>query len=171
MGARVALEIVRQAPDRVERLALISTGVHAPRAGEAKARHARLSLGLEQGMDALLDAWLPPMVKEENQRRPGLMDRLRAMCERAGIDAYERQIRALLGRPEVESLLPGITCPTLVAVGRQDLWSPVVQHEQIAAAVPGARLEIIEESGHMLPAEQPETLTSILAKWLDSTDA
>lgn len=166
MGARVALEIVRRVPERVERIALISTGVHLPRAGEAKARHALLSLGLELGVDAMLDAWLPPMVWEENQTRPGLMDRLRAMCERAGIDSFERQIRALLHRPEVESLLPQIGCPALVAVGRNDLWSPVVQHEHIASLLPDARLRVIEGSGHMLPVEQPTGLSDVLTAWL-----
>ncbi len=168
MGGRVALEVIRRAPERVERLALISTGVHLPRSEkEAEGRFSLLARGVEQGMDALIDAWLPPMVWEPNRLIPGLMDALARMCADMGLDAYERHIRALLARPEVESLLPGIRCPTLVATGRHDEWAPPAQHEGIAAAIPGARLEIIEEAGHMVPAERPDALTDTLVRWLD----
>jgi len=168
MGGRVALEVFRRAPERVERFALISTGVHLPRSEkEAEGRFRLLARGVEQGMDALIDAWLPPMVWEPNRLIPGLMDRLARMCADMGLDAYERHIRALLARPEVESLLPTIRCPTLVATGRHDEWAPPAQHEGIAAAIPGARLEIIEGAGHMLPAERPESMTDALVRWLD----
>lgn len=166
MGGRVALEVWRRAPERVERLALLSTGVHPTKAGEAEKRFALLARGVEQGMDALIDAWLPPMVWEPNHLKPRLMDDLWQMCSDAGLDMYERQIRALLARPEVESLLPAIACPTLVATGAHDAWAPPVQHEDIAAAIPGAVLEIIPDAGHMAPVEAPDAVTGALARWL-----
>jgi pimeloyl-ACP methyl ester carboxylesterase len=169
MGGRVALEIFRRAPDRVERLALVSTGVHLPRSKkEAEGRFELLSRGVEQGMDALIDAWLPPMVWEPNRLLPGLMDDLTQMCADMGLDTYERQIRALLARPEVESLLPTIKCPALVATGQYDAWAPPAQHEAIAAAIPNARLEIIADAGHMVPVERPEALIDALASWLNT---
>jgi pimeloyl-ACP methyl ester carboxylesterase len=167
MGGRVALEIIRRAPERVERLALVSTGVHLPRPKEAEGRFKLLERGVEQGMDALIDAWLPPMVWEPNRLVPGLMDEMARMCADMGIDSYERQIRALLARPEVESLLPTIACPTLVATGRHDEWAPPAQHEGIAAAISGAQLVIIENAGHMVPVEQPQAMTAALAGWLE----
>lgn len=168
MGGRVALEIIRRAPERVERLALVSTGVHLPRSEkEAEGRFALLALGVEQGMDALIDAWLPPMVHEPNRLIPGLMDNLTAMCADMGLDMYERQIRALLARPEVESLLPMIQCPTLVATGAYDSWAPPAQHEGIAAAIGNARLSIIPDAGHMVPVEQPKAMTDALVSWLN----
>ncbi|HEY1126030.1 MAG TPA: alpha/beta hydrolase [Sphingobium sp.] len=168
MGGRVALEIVRRAPERIARLALVSTGVHLPRSEkEAEGRFALLERGVEQGMDALIDAWLPPMVWEPNRLIPGLMDNLTQMCADMGIDTYERQIRALLARPEVESLLPTITCPTLVATGQHDEWAPPAQHEGIAEAIPNARLQIIAGAGHMVPVERPQAMTDALASWLD----
>jgi len=166
MGGRVALEVVRHAPERVERLALLSTGVHPPRPNEAQGRFALLARGVEQGMDALIDAWLPPMVWEANRLKPGLMDGLWQMCSDAGLDMYERQIRALLDRPEVEILLPTIACPTLVATGEHDNWAPIAQHEAIAAAIPGARLAVISDAGHMAPVEAPEAVTAALVAWL-----
>ena len=169
MGGRVALEVFRRVPERVERLALVSTGIHLPRPKEADGRFALLARGVEQGMDALIDAWLPPMVWEPNRLIPGLMDNLWRMCADMGVDTYERQIRAMLARPEVESLLPAIACPTLVATGAHDSWAPPAQHEVIAAAIPGAHLAIIPEAGHMLPVERPHLMTEALASWLDMT--
>ncbi|MBU0555854.1 MAG: alpha/beta hydrolase [Alphaproteobacteria bacterium] len=167
MGGRVALEVFRKAPTRLAGIGLISTGVHLPKPNEAEGRFALLARGVEEGMDALIDAWLPPMVWEPNRLKPRLMDDLWQMCSDAGLDMFERQIRALLARPEVESLLPQIRCPALVATGAHDAWAPPVQHEAIAAAIPGASYAVIPDSGHMLPVEQPEAMTALLTTWLD----
>lgn len=166
MGGRVALEICRLAPERVARLALLSTGVHLPRAGEAAKRHALLALGRDEGMAALVDRWLPPMVAPRRRTDDAFLTPLRAMCIDAGVDAFETQIGALLDRPEVASLLPAIACPTLVAVGREDEWSPVDQHEEIAAAIPRAELVVFEDCGHMAPVEAPEAVADALRRWL-----
>ncbi len=166
MGGRVAFEVFRRAPERIAGLALVSTGTHLPKEGEADGRFKLLARGVEQGMDALIDAWLPPMVWEPNRLTPGLMDGLAAMCADMGVDTYERQIRALLARPEVESLLPAINCPTLVAVGEHDEWATPAQHRGIAQAISGATLTIIPDAGHMVPVEQPGLMTAALASWL-----
>lgn len=168
MGARVALEIVRRHPGRVARLALISTGVHLPRPGEADARHALLDLGLSQGTEALVDRWLPPMVAPDRRADARLMSPLRTMCVQAGVETFARQIKALLDRPEVESLLPAIACPTLVMVGAEDHWSPPDQHRAIAASIPDASLKIVPGAGHMLPAEAPDAFVSALVEWLEA---
>ena len=98
-----------------------------------------LDLADQQGMAALADRWLPPMVHEARVDDAALMDPLRAMVLRATPAQHHRQIKALLDRPDARPLLPTITCPTLVMVGRQDRWSPLAQHEEMAAAIPGAR--------------------------------
>lgn len=167
MGARVALEILRLAPDRVERLALFGTGVHTVRAGEAEKRYALRDLGRREGMDALIAAWLPPMVQASRRCDRSLMDPLRAMCLRAGLASYEAQIEALLNRPDPGPTLKMIACPTLIGVGDQDEWSPVEQHREIAAAIPGSRLVVIENSGHMAPIEAPDQVNRALQQWLD----
>ncbi|WP_420138018.1 alpha/beta fold hydrolase [Sphingomonas sp.] len=166
MGARVALEVVRRAPERVQRLALVSTGVHPVAQGEAEKRHALRDLGRSQGVAALVDAWLPPMVAPDRVNDVALMTALRAMCTSAGLERYEAQAAALLARPEVEPLLPSIAVPTLVATGSEDRWSPPAQHQRIAAAIPQADLQIISGAGHMLPAEAPDALNAVVARWL-----
>lgn len=167
MGARVALEIIRRAPQRVTRLALVSTGVHLPEPGEAAKRHALREIGRAQGMAALVDAWLPPMVAPARRDDAAFMVPLRAMCIDAGLPRFEAQIHALLNRPEVESLLPRLTCPVLVATGSEDQWSPPDQHAAIAALIPDARLVVVEGSGHMLPREAPDALNAAITDWLD----
>lgn len=167
MGARIALEVFRLAPERVERLALLDTGVHMPGPGEAEKRRALRDLGRREGMTALVDAWLPPMVHPDRRGDPALMGPLRQMCVEAGVEAYARQIEALIARPDPRPLLPTIACPTLVATGRQDEWSPPEQHEAIADAIPDAELIIFEHCGHMAPAEAPEAVNAALREWVD----
>ena len=166
MGARVALEMVRRAPDRIVRLALLDTGTHPRQPGEAERRQVLVDLADTEGMGALAARWLPPMVHEARVEEPDLMGPLIDMVLRASPAQHARQIRALLDRPDPRPLLPGIACPTLVMVGRQDRWSPLAQHEEIAAAIPGAGLVVIEDSGHMTPVERPTQVSDALLDWL-----
>lgn len=166
MGARVAIEAFRLAPERIERIALLSTGIHPPRPGEAEARHALRDVGRAQGVEELVDQWLPPMVALGRRQDEAVMAPLRTMCREVGVEVFAAQVEALLDRPLVEPVLPQITCPTLVAVGSEDRWSPPAQHEEIAAALPHAQLRVIAGAGHMLPAEAPEQLNATIAEWL-----
>jgi pimeloyl-ACP methyl ester carboxylesterase len=166
MGARVAIEIWRRAPERIDRLALVSTGTHLPREGEAAKRHALLDLGRREGAGALVDAWLPPMFAPSHRGDAALVDPIRTMCVEQGVDAYAAQIAALLTRPEIDSLLPAIGVPVLVAVGEHDGWATPEQHAAFAAQVPGATLTIIPGAGHMLPVEAPGPFNAAIRDWL-----
>jgi len=165
MGGRVALEIVARAPDRVERLALLDTGFHPARPGEAEGRSRLIRIAIEQGMAALARHWLPPMLGPGRAQDPALMARLTAMVERATPALFQRQIRALLTRPNAHRGLAAIPCPTTVIVGRQDAWSPLIQHEEMAALIPNAWLTVIEDCGHMSLVEQPRAVTQALVEW------
>lgn len=166
MGGRVALEVFRLAPERVRRIAVSSTGVHPVGAQEPAKRHALRDLGHEQGFEALVDAWLPPMVAEANRANPALYAPMRQMCLSAGQATFDAQIGALLGRPEQAGLLPQIECPALVITGELDVWSPPAQHGEIAAAIPDSELVIVPGAGHMLPLEAPEAVNDAIAAWL-----
>jgi pimeloyl-ACP methyl ester carboxylesterase len=100
-----------------------------------------------------------------------LTDRLTAMVERATPRLFQRQIGALLTRPNAHRGLSAIPCPTAVIVGRQDAWSPLAQHEEMAALIPGARLSVIEDCGHMSPAEQPKAVADALFAWMQTAPA
>ena len=87
-------------------------------------------------------------------------------ARRATPEIYVRQIRALLKRLDATPLLVSFRLPVYVVVGRQDEWSTVAEHESFAALIPGAKLVIIEDSGHFVPVEQPDALTSVLRDFM-----
>ena len=166
MGGRVALEMARLAPDRIAGLALFNTGYHPRKDGEEAKRQHFIDLANQLGMAALLDEWLPPMVEPSRRSDARLMTRLRDMAGRMTPEIHERQLRALLGRPDAWPQLAEVKCPVLVAVGRQDGWSPLAQHQDMAGALPNSQLVIIEDAGHFAPIEQPDATASALRNWL-----
>lgn len=166
MGARVCMEMVHLAPERIVKLALIDTGVDSRREGEEAKRQVLVDLAYAEGMGALADRWLPPMVHSDRAEDRALLGPLKKMVMRATPEQHQRQIRALLNRPNLMPRLAGIACPTLVMVGRQDRWSPLAQHEEMAARIPHAELVVIEDSGHMTLLEQPEQVSNALLRWL-----
>ena len=166
MGARVAFEMWRLAPERVAKLALLSTGHHPPGPQEEARRMGLVKLGYEQGMGAVADTWLPPMVHPDRIHDEALMAPLKAMVRRATPEIFEAQQRAGLTRPDAGPYLDRISCPTLVLVGRQDGWSPPSQNEEIARRIRGSELVIVEHAGHMVTVEQPEPVSRALVEWL-----
>lgn len=166
MGGRVALEIMRRAPERVERLALLSTGVHPVRPGEVGPRRALVGIAEREGMRALVRTWLPPMLHPRHRGDAALVGAIEAMWCRATPEIFARQIHAALHRRDSRSILPTIACPTLVLCGAEDTWSPRAQHERIADAIPGAQLVIIPECGHMVTLEAPEQVNAAMQRWL-----
>jgi pimeloyl-ACP methyl ester carboxylesterase len=165
MGGRVALEVLRSAPQRVSGLALLNTGVSTVRDGEPQSRGRLLRLAYEHGMSALAAEWLPPMMAG-GSRTLELMPRLMAMVERSTPDSYAGQINALLNRPDALSVLPTIGVPTLLLSGSEDTWSPISQHQTMRRRIPHATLFEIHGAGHMAPIERPDAVALALREWL-----
>ncbi|PPV08622.1 hydrolase [Xanthomonas bromi] len=168
MGGRVALEIMRQAPARVLRLALLDTGIAPRRDGEREERLALVRLAHAQGMQALAQRWLPPMLHPDHTANADLMDDLMAMVQRQSAQSFAGQTNALLERPDAAPVLAQIACPTLLGVGRQDTWSPLARHQDMARHIPQARLAIFEHCGHMAPIEAPVAVCDALRDWLQA---
>ncbi|WP_115572536.1 alpha/beta fold hydrolase [Xanthomonas campestris] len=166
MGGRVALEIVRQAPERVQRLALLDTGVHPAHAQEHAQRGALVELARRDGMQVLARQWLPPMLHPDRHDDAELMDALMAMVMRQTPQSYAAQVTALLNRPDAAPVLAQVQCPTLLGVGRQDSWSPLERHQDMARQIPHAQLVVFEHSGHMTPVEAPAAVSAALRDWL-----
>jgi pimeloyl-ACP methyl ester carboxylesterase len=155
----------------VTHLALLDTGhAGAPQgaAGEAERdrRLALVDIAREEGMRALAHAWLPPMIHPARLRDAALVTAIVAMVERSTPERYAAQVDALLQRPQVDDLLRLVRVPTLVGCGREDGWSPLPQHEEIAALIPGSRLAVFEHCGHMAPMERPREVGEALRGWL-----
>ena len=170
MGGRVALEVLRLAPERVQRLALLDSGwlpraSGAPGEAEKNSRLAMLDHARRLGMRAMGQQWTRGMVHPAHLDTP-VFASIVEMIERKTPDIFAAQIRALLARPDATAQLLAIDCPALVLCGRQDSWSPLSQHLQMAAIIRGARLRIIEDCGHMSTLEQPQAVTAALVEWL-----
>jgi pimeloyl-ACP methyl ester carboxylesterase len=124
-----------------------------------------LDLAATRGMAALADAWLPPMVHPA-RRNDAFLAPLKAMVRSVTPEVYAGQIRALLGRLDATPLLPTFKLPVYAVVGRQDEWSTLAEHEAFAKLIPGAKLVVIEDSGHFTPLEQPDALTNALRDFM-----
>lgn len=172
MGGRVALEVMRRAPERVSRLALLDTGWQPRPAGpagaaEAAQRLALVALARDASMRALAERWAPGMLHPRRLGTP-VHAAVQAMVERRTPQEFARQVQALLERPDAADVLDTIACPTLLVCGRDDAWSPLARHVQMAARIAGARLVVVDDCGHMSTLEQPEAVTAALAQWLET---
>jgi pimeloyl-ACP methyl ester carboxylesterase len=170
MGGRVALEVFRRAPERVRAIALLDTGVHPRSTGElgereAAGRHELLALARKQGMAAMARQWVQGMIWRPRLGETALIQSVIDMFARRPPEMFSAQIRALLTRPDATPLLPEIRCPALVLCGADDSWAPAARHREMAAAIPGARLVLVPECGHMSTLERPEAVTEALLAW------
>lgn len=173
MGGRVALEVVRLAPQRVQRLALLDTGYQARASGpageeEARKRYALLEMAQTRGVRAMAQAWVQGMVHPARLTDEQFIDDIVAMFERKPAAIFARQIQALLNRPDASAVLQSIRVPTLVLCGREDSWAPVSQHQEIAQLIPAgySTLRIVADAGHMSPMERPELVADALCEWI-----
>jgi len=167
MGGIVALEIMRQAPDRVTKLALLNTNARPMRPGQItlwQDRIDRVSAGYfdEVVEQDILPSWLHADRRQERE----LTTTIQQMARSAGPEVFVRQAQAVMGRMDSRPSLARIDCPTLVLAGRQDGLCSLELHEEMAAAIPGARLVIIEQCGHLSALEQPQAVTAVLRYWL-----
>ncbi|MAM12915.1 MAG: alpha/beta hydrolase [Rhizobiaceae bacterium] len=166
MGGRVAMDMARQAPERIRGLVLANTGHDGARADEAPKRLAKIARGYEDMM-ALAAEWLPPMLAQGTTPDAALVDDLTDMVVKAGPDVHARQIRALMERPNAMEYIPAITCPVLLITGAQDSWSPEKQHREIADRLADAEVLVIDGAGHFMPVERPEETVAAITGWLD----
>ncbi|WP_212523265.1 alpha/beta hydrolase [Actibacterium sp. MT2.3-13A] len=165
MGGRVAMEMARQAPDRVRGLVLANTGHNALTEGELPKRQAKIALA-HADMAGLAAEWLPPMLAPARRDDAALVAELTEMVLAAGPQVHERQIRALIDRPDAAAYLPAIACPILLLTGTEDGWSPEQQHREIADLAPDAELQVIADAGHFMPVERPAETVAAINGWL-----
>jgi pimeloyl-ACP methyl ester carboxylesterase len=166
MGGYVAFEIMRQAPERVLKLAIVDSSAREDT--PAQKEHRRLSIasariGQFKGVTPRL---LPTLIHPDRVKDKALADLIMSMAQFMGRDSFINQQTAIMNRIDSRPCLPNITCPVLALGGRQDVLTPPEVLQEIANSVPNGRLEIIEHCGHLPPLELPETVNMFLRQWL-----
>jgi pimeloyl-ACP methyl ester carboxylesterase len=168
MGGYIALEIVRQAADRVEKLALLDTGSRADTPEATAKRHANIALAQSGRFEDVIGPQFPLYVHPGRANDAALKADYLAMCRDVGPEAYVRQQKAIMTRADARPLLPTIRVPTLVLVGEQDAATPPALSDEMAAAIPAARLARVAECGHLSTMERPEAVTKELVAWMSA---
>ena len=166
MGGYVAFEVMRRAPERVERLALLDTSARADAPEQTQRRRDLLALSERGRFKGVTPQLLPFLIHADRLEDAALTRAVMDMAERIGPNGFLRQQTAIMGRPDSRPGLDAIACPTLVLVGRQDALTPVERHEEIASSIACSRLVVIEDCGHLSTMERPQAVTALLRDWL-----
>ena len=166
LGGNVAMELATRAPERVTRLALISTNPLAETPETAAAREPQMAGAKAGRLEEVIREDMKPDYLAPGYGRMEVLNTYLAMAMALGPDVYVRQSRAMQRRPEQRRALRTLEMPTLVLCGRHDGLNPVRRHELMAELIPGAELEIVEEAGCLPTLEAPAEVTAALERWL-----
>ncbi|MEO8299501.1 MAG: alpha/beta fold hydrolase [Burkholderiales bacterium] len=166
MGGYTALEIMRQAPERVAKLALLDTSAREDTPQQAQGRRESIERVQREGFEAHLDQAWKIAVAPARQADTALRTLYDRIAWDVGPERFIRQQHAINRRNDSRALLGGIRCPTLVLVGADDLATPPALAEEMASGIPAARLVQVPACGHLSTIEQPDRVTQALVEWL-----
>jgi pimeloyl-ACP methyl ester carboxylesterase len=165
MGGFIALAMMRLAPERIDRLALLDTNARADTPERSAERESLIAMA-QAGKFAEVNAILMPRYLHPDHRGEPFRKVVDEMADDVGVDGFVRQERAIISRPDSRPMLRDIRCPTLVLVGDADAATPPDLSREMADAIPGARLVIVEHCGHLSTIEQPDAVNAALIDWL-----
>jgi pimeloyl-ACP methyl ester carboxylesterase len=168
MGGYISLEIMRQAPERVARLALLDTSARSDTPEQTKTRRALMARAHKGEFDAVLAETAPKLLHPDRRDDRVLIGVQMRMGHSVGAEAYCRQQGAIIGRADSRPHLARIGVPTMVLVGDEDGVTPPDCAREMADSIPGARLTTIPNAGHLSTLEQPTAVNAALARWLCS---
>ncbi|HZL40721.1 MAG TPA: alpha/beta fold hydrolase [Pseudolabrys sp.] len=166
MGGYIALAMMRLAPERIVKLALLDTSARPDTPEQTEGRKAQIAMAQSGRYGEIPDLSIPRYLNAKHQREDLLTAVVRQMIAETGPEAFVRQLNAIISRPDSRPLLASIKCPTLVLVGADDVATPPELNKEIAAGIPGAKLTVIPDSGHLTTLEQPEAVNVALVEWL-----
>lgn len=166
MGGYICFEILRQARERVAKLALLDTSARADTAEASALRRSQMALAAGGRLAEVVDALFVRLVGPGRRGDTGLREINRRMAEDLGAEAFIRQQTAIMGRPDSRPGLAAINCPTLVLVGEQDELTPPERAREMADGIRGAHLVTVPDCGHLSTLEQPDAVTRALREWL-----
>lgn len=166
MGGYVAFEILRQAPERVLRLALVDTSARPDTQERKQHRRGLIQLAERGEFRGVTPRMLPWLIAERHLENAALTERVYAMAGRVGREGFVNQETSIMERPDSRPMLSGIKVPTIVICGRDDKLTPPARAEEMAAGIPGADLLVVSGAGHLAPMERPFAVTRALRGWL-----
>ncbi len=166
LGGFTAFEIMRRAPERIERLALISTSARGDAPERLEARKTQIEAVRAGRFDQVVAGFLKIMQSPSNPWSAEVFETVQQMIHEAGTGCFLRQQNAMMNRPDLRDRLAQISCPTFVIHGREDQSWPLEVAEEVAAAIPTAQLRVIDNCGHFTTLDQPEQTTALLRDWL-----
>ncbi len=165
-GGYLAFELMRQAPERIGRLALLDTSARPDTPEQTAARYAFIEMAEGGRFSEVVETLTPRFLQASRREEPALKATLRAMAADTGAEAFVRQEKGIISRPDSRPYLSQIECPTLVLTGdNDDLTTPEMARE-IAGGIAGARLTIVPDCGHLSTLEQPAAVNAALIDWL-----
>ena len=167
MGGYVAFEILRRAPERVLRLALLDTRADRDSEEQTARRRGLIQLAEKGEFKGVTPRLLPLLIHEARLADESLVGVVTSMAEAVGKAAFLRQQQAIMGRADSRPTLVRISCPTLVLCGRDDALTPVDKHTAMAAGIRDARLVVVEHCGHLSTIERPEAVNQAMRAWLE----
>ena len=166
MGGYIALTIAREAPARVSKLALLDTSARPETPEQSERRKPQIALAQDGRFAEVPALQFPVFVHRNRQHDEALKRRVRVMAEETGAEAFLRQQKAIMTRPDMRPLLASIACPTLVLVGDGDELTPPQLSEEIAADIAGSRLVVVADCGHLSTMERPDAANGALVEWM-----
>jgi len=167
MGGYISFEILRQAPERVAKLALLDTSARADTPEATAMRHAQMALAADGRLDEVVEQQFERMIHPLHRGDQKLRELNRLMAEDVGPEAFVRQQTAIMGRPDSRPTLAAIGCPTLVLVGEQDELTPPERAVEMADGIPRAKLVTVPECAHLSTLERPREVTRAMLAWLE----
>ncbi len=167
MGGIVAMEVVRLAPTRVTRLALLDTNPKAESEAIKARRAPQIAKVAGGGLAGVMRDEMKPNYLTDGPHRATILDLCMVMALDLGPDVFIRQSTALRDRPDQQDTLRGVSVPTLILCGRDDALCPVHRHELMHSLIRGSTLRIIDGAGHLPTLEQPDDTTAALIRWLE----
>ena len=169
LGGAVAMEVVRQAPRRVNRIALLNTSCLQETPERAAEREPLIVSAKAGRLDDVMRGSLEPGALAPGPLRVEVMNTVLRMAHGLGAEVFERQSRAMQRRPDQQTTLRKLDMPALVACGRHDAIFPVARHEVMASLIAGASFEVFEDAGHLPTLEASGGVTAALNRWLTDT--
>jgi pimeloyl-ACP methyl ester carboxylesterase len=166
MGGYIAFAMMRQAPERIARLALLDTSARPDTPEQQAGRDKFIAMAEAGQLNDIVQTLTPRFLHPDHADNETFKGVIRAMAQETGAEAFVRQTKAIKSREDSRPLLAKINCPTLVLVGDADVLTPPDLAQEIAAGIAGSKLVVVPNCGHLSTIEKPDAVDKALTEWL-----